>query len=67
MNLFNENKGGKVSSRRLLGFIIIIFSLILAGVDTFSDNKVNDTIWIAMFTGGVSMIISTVIPNKNIN
>ena len=47
-----------------MGAIVILFALVLAGVDTFTENKVNDTIWIAMFTGGVSLIVSTVIPKR---
>jgi len=68
MSLLHEEIGGKRSFRRTIALIIIIFAMILVIVDTFTEHKVNETIWLSLFGGGISIILSTMIKNrKNIN
>ena len=68
MSLLHEEIGGKKSFRRTIALIIIIFAMVLVIVDTFTEYKVNETIWLSLFGGGISIILSTMIKNrKNIN
>ena len=62
MSYLKEEKDGKKSLKRLVGFVVVGVSIILAITDQFTDYKVNITIWITMFGAGMTMIGITVIP-----
>ena len=62
MSYLKEEKDGKKSLKRLVGFVVVGVSIILAITDQFTDYKVNITIWLTMFGSGMTMIGITVIP-----
>ena len=62
MSYLKEEKDGKKSLKRLVGFVVVGVSIILAITDQFTNHKVNITIWLTMFGAGMTMIGITVIP-----
>lgn len=57
MNDIFQEPDGKTSSKRVAGIIVVVISLGLAIVDTFTKYTVNETIWLTMFGGGMTMLM----------
>ena len=64
MSLLHEEIDGKKSFRRTIALIIIIFAMALVVLDTFTKYKVNETIWLSLFGGGISIVLSTIVKNR---
>ena len=67
MSLLDEEIDGKKSFRRTIALIIIIFAMVLVILDTFTEYKVNETIWLSLFGGGISIVLSTIVKNRKQN
>jgi len=63
MGLLKEDNG-KTSSKRVIGFAVIVIALLMAVADQFFGFTVNEAVWITMFSGGMAIIGITVIPRR---
>ena len=63
MSILKPEKDGKTGMKRTVGFILIVVSVILAVFDMFTQHKVNNTIWMAMFGAGTTLVGISAFPN----
>ena len=55
-DIFKEETGGKISSKKISGLVFFAACLVMGFVDQVTEHKLNSMVWSTLFTGGMILV-----------